>query len=358
MLNRNRALSLIVVACTMLAASPAARACSPAGHAFVAAAAVHRLAQSRDPAVQKLTKILYNYRWVVYCAAEGPDVVQNDREYHASHWFPLYRVNYEHPELFDLRVAQPYYNALLRHAYAVDYGVTDEDVKRHAIRLVRQPNRAWNEVALAYACGYTTHLIADYFCHAPAKVWWDHEPKLAQAVKAVCKEDSYGVIQEFYAVMLWERFAKQYGQPENPVADYRRHLAIHHVDNGILPYCAMAGSKTFYRDWPARVLPVVDPAKYDGCAKHILHRGGKSAGDCVVYESKRVHAMLDHMGLPFDRAIDDSNRLAGWQQTYARVITIIVDIWSDAAGQINLREPGAVNVVLAEAAAATGKARP
>lgn len=337
----------LITALAILLAPARAPGCSPAGHAFVAAAAVHRLAASRDPAVQKLARILHNYRWVVYCAAEGPDVVQNDRDYHAAHWFPLYRVNYEHPERFDLRVAQPYYNALLRHAYAADYGVTPEDISRSAIALARQPNRQWNEVGLAYACGYITHLISDYFCHAPAKLWWDHEPKLSEAVNAVCKEDSYGVIQEFYAVMLWERFAKQYGQPENPVADFRRHLAIHHVDNAILPYCALAGSKTYYRDWPPAVLAAVDPAKYDGCAVHMLHRGGKSSGDCVEFESRRVHRMLDRMGLPFDRAVEESNRLTGWQQTYARVITMIDEIWSSAAGQIGLREPGKTNVVLA-----------
>jgi hypothetical protein len=311
-------------------------------------AAIYRLQQSSDPGVRRLAKVLHKYRWVVYWAAEGPDIVQNERGYHSSHWFPLYSVNYEHPERFDLTVAQPYYDALLRHAYRSDYGAAPDDVARHGLALARQPRPEWREVALAFACGYTTHLISDYFCHAPAKVWWDHEPKLKKAVREICHEDEYGVIQEFYAVMLWERYAKTYGLPDDAVADFRRHLAVHHVDNGILPYCALAASKRYYADWPERVLKAVDPAKYDACAAHLLHRAGKGAGDCVGYESKRVHAMLDHIGMPFDRAVQTSNELTHWQDTYDRVVRMIVALWTHAAPQIGLAEPDDVNVVLVD----------
>lgn len=326
-----------------------ARACSPAGHAFVAIAAVQRLQQAHDPEVRKLAQILQKYRWVVYHAAEGPDVVQGDRGYHASHWFPLYTVNYEHPERFDLAAAQPYFSALFQHVYRLDYGVTPDDTKRFSITLARQPRPEWREVSLAYACGYTTHLLADYFCHAPAKVWWDHEPKLKVAVEKICHEDSYGVIQEFYAVMLWERFAKTYGLPADPVADYRRHLGIHHVDNGVLPYCALAGSKPYYGDWPARAREAADPSKYDGCATHMLHRAGPSAGDCVAHESRRVHAMLDQMRLPFEQAVETSQRLTHWQETYDRVINMIVTLWTRSAASLKLSPPDEQNVVLAEA---------
>jgi len=137
-----------------------ARGCSPAGHAVVANAAVHRMQQSNDPEVRKLARVLHKYRWVVYWAAEGPDIVQNDRGYEASHWFPLYPVDYERPERFDLAAAQPCFTALFRHAYRLDYGVTPEDVTRHTIAATRRPRPDWREVSLAFACGYTTHLLS------------------------------------------------------------------------------------------------------------------------------------------------------------------------------------------------------
>ncbi len=333
--------------CGWLAFGPAAQACSPAGHAFVAIASLGRLAQSKDPQARRLAKILRKYRWVVYWGAEGPDVVQSGRGYHSSHWFPLYAVDYHHPERFDLKAAQPYYTALLRHAYRADYGVTPDDAAKHGIVLARQPRRDWGEVGLAYACGYITHLISDYFCHDPAKVWWDKEPKLRKAVLDVAKSKSYGVIQEFYAVMLWERFLKDYGVSADGLADFRSGLARHHVDNGVLPYCALAGSKTFYADWPPRVLAALDPSKHDACAAHMLHRGGAGFGRCVDHESKRVHAMLEHMGLSLDDAIKQSNDLTNWRRTYARVIDMIVQIWGDAARQLELAAPDATNVVLA-----------
>ena len=264
-----------------------ARACSPAGHAFVAIASLHRLMRSKQPEAQKLAKVLHKYRWVVYWGAEGPDAVQGQRGYHFSHWFPLYAVDYHHPEKFDLKVAQPYYGSLLKHAYRCDYGITPDDAARFNVALARQANPKWREVGLAYACGYTTHLISDYFCHHPAKIWWDKEPKLPKAVLAVCDSKSYGVIQEFYAVMLWEHFLDEYGVPEGARADFRSKLGIHHVDNRVLPYCALACSKQFYADWPSKTLAAVDPAKYDGCAAAMLHRAGPKSGGWVEHESKR-----------------------------------------------------------------------
>ncbi|MBL7223750.1 MAG: zinc dependent phospholipase C family protein [Candidatus Brocadiae bacterium] len=333
--------------CLWLAWGPTAEACSPAGHAVVAIASLGKLARSKDPATRRLAKMLHKYRWVVYWGAEGPDVVQRARGYRFSHWFPLYTVQYEHPERFDLKAAQPFYTALLRHAYRADYGVTPDDAAKHGIVLARPPRRDWGEVGLAYACGYVTHLLADYFCHAPAKTWWDKEPKLRQAVLDVAKSKSYGVVQEFYAVMLWERFLKDYGVPADGLADFRRGLARHHVDNGVLPYCALAGSKAFYADWPPGVLPALDPSKYDACAAPMLRRGGAGFARCVDHESRRVHAMLEHMGLSLDDAIKQSNDLTGWRQTYARVIDMIIQVWGDAARQIDLAEPDDTNVVLA-----------
>jgi len=331
----------------LLAGSRELLACSPAGHTFVAIASLYRLAESQNPEARKLAKILRKYRWVVYWGAEGPDVVQRGRGYHNSHWFPLYKVDYHHPETFDLKVAQPYYNGLLRHAYRCEYGVAPADAAKHNILLARPPRKNWHEVGLAYACGYTTHLIADYFCHYPAKVWWDKEPKLQKAVWDVCSSKSYGVIQEFYAVMLWERFSAEYGVPEDARADMRSKLGVHHVDNGVLPYCALAGSKSFYRDWPGKALGAIDPSKYDVCAAPMLRRAGPGAGGWVEHESKRVHAMVRHMGLSLDEAIQQSNELTGWRATYARVIDMIVRIWTEAAPGIGLEEPDRVNVVLA-----------
>ena len=333
--------------CVWLVVGPAAEACSPAGHAFVAIAAVGRLTQSKNPHARRLARVLRKYRWVVYWGAEGPDVVQRGRGYRNSHWFPLYEVDYHHPERFDLVAAQPYYTALLRHAYRADYGVTPDDAAKHSIVLARPPRGDWGEVGLAYACGYTTHLISDYFCHHPAKVWWDREPKLQKAILEVVNSKSYGVIQEFYAVMLWERFVKDYGVGEDALADFGSGLASHHVDNGVLPYCALACSKASYAEWPAKVLAAVDPSKHDVCASPMLHRGGAGFARCVDHESKRVHAMVKHMGLTLDEAIAQSNELTGWRETYARAIDMIVQLWTEAAPHLELAEPDDVNVVLA-----------
>ena len=340
-------IALVAWLCVWLVGVRAAQACSPAGHAFVAAASLRKLAQSKDPKARRLAKILHKYRWVVYWGAEGPDVVQRGRGYHNSHWFPLYAVDYRHPGRFDLKVAQPCYTALLRHAYRADYGITPDDAAKHGIVLLRAPRRDWGEVGLAYACGYITHLISDYFCHHPAKVWWDKEPKLPKAVIEVVSSKSYGVVQEFYAVMLWERFQKDYGLGQDAPADFRSGLAAHHVDNGALPYCALACSKAFYADWPPRVLPAVDPSKYDLCAAHMLHRGGAGFARCIERESKRVHAMVNHMGLSLDQAVEQSDKLAAWRQTYAQVIDMNVRVWTAAAHQLDLAEPDEINVVLA-----------
>ena len=340
---------LVLASAVGLIGPGALRACSPAGHAFVAIAALNKLAQSEDPEVQKLARILRKYRWVVYWGAEGPDMVQTGRGYHNSHWFPLYAVDYHHPEKFDLKVAQPFYTALLKGAYAGDYGVTPEDVRRHGLKHARGPRPGWNEVGLAYACGYTTHLISDYFCHHPAKIWWDKEPKLQKAVREVCHSESYGVIQEFYAVMLWERYLKEYGVPADAQVDLRSQLAMHHVDNGVLPYCALACSTRFHADWPPKVLPILDPSKYDACAAPMLHRGGPNSGAWLEHESKRVHAMIEHMGLSLDEGIRQSDDLSGWRDTYARVIDMIVTLWTDAAPHLTLGEPDELNVVMAEA---------
>jgi len=331
----------------LLGGARAARACSPAGHAFVAIASLRKLEQSEDPEARKLAAILWKYRWVVYWGAEGPDVVQQGRGYHNSHWFPLYSVDYHHPEQFDLKAAEPYYTALLKHAYAADYGVTADDAGTHGLALVRLPQKDWNEVGVAYACGYITHLISDYFCHDPAKVWWDQEPKLREAVQEVCSSTSYGVIQEFYAVMLWERFLMDYGMAEDAQTDFRRRLPECHVDNGVLPYCALACSRRYYADWPANVLEAVDPSKYDVCAAPMLGKGGAGFGRCVEHESGRVHAMLDHMGISLDEAVRQSDDLTGWRDTYARVIGMIVQLWTAAAPRLDLVEPDHVDVIQA-----------
>lgn len=357
--SRRRAKAALALAlCTLMLARDGLLACSPAGHTFVAAAAIGKLAQSKDPHAQRLARILKKYRWVAYWGAEGPDIVQRGRGYHSSHWFPLYPVDYHHPERFDLNQAQPFFSALLEHAYAVNYGVTAEDMAKHSILIVRPPREDWNEVSLAFACGYVTHLLSDYFCHAPAKVWWDASPELRAAVAEVAKSKSYGVVQEVFAIMLWERFLAEYGLGANTADDFRGEFGNYHVDNGVLPYCALAGSKRFYADWPAKVLAHVDPSKYDLCAGPMIRTRVPHGGECVEHERKRVLAMVEHMGLPLDEAIAKSDALTGWKRTYGQVIDMLVQIFVEAAPQLGLQEPREVDVVKALVAGPSPEGKP
>ena len=114
-----------------------------------------------------------------------------------------------------------------------------------------------------------------------------------------------------------------------------------------MPYCALACSKQYYADWPAHVLQAVDPSKYDVCAAPMLGKGGAGFGRCVEHESGRVHAMLDHMGMSLDEAVRQSDELTGWRDTYARVIAMILQIWSAAAPRLDLVDPSHGDVVQA-----------
>jgi len=329
--------------------------CSPAGHTFVAAAAMGKLRQSPDPEVRKLAAVLDKYRGVVYWAAEGPDTIQKARSYQASHWFPLYTVNYEHPERFDLAAAQPFFTACMKGAYTASYGVSAEDIVKHGIQLAKPADDEWNEVSLAFACGYITHLLSDYFCHAPAKVWWDASPELQKAILATADSKSYGVVQEVFAVMLWERFRAQYGIPANAEADLKTALIGHHVDNGVLPYCGLACSKESYAGWPIKVLAHIDPSRYDACAAPMLHAGGAGLGRSVAHERARVLAMMRHLGISLEEATRTSAELTAWPDVYETVIDMIVRAWSSAAPKLALQEGKPGNVVK-EAAAATSPA--
>ena len=63
--SRRRAKAALALAlCTLMLARDGLLACSPAGHTFVAAAAIGKLAQSKDPHAQRLARILKKYRWV------------------------------------------------------------------------------------------------------------------------------------------------------------------------------------------------------------------------------------------------------------------------------------------------------
>jgi hypothetical protein len=328
---------------------PSAWACSPAGHSFVAIASLGKLRQAQDPEVRKLGEILYKYRSVMYWGAEGPDMIQRGRKYQFSHWFPLYTVNYEHPERFDLEAAQPYVTALLKGAYDVSYRLRDTDITEDSQLLFTEPRESWRDVSLAFACGYVTHLLSDYFCHAPAKVWWDRSPELQTAVLEVAKSKSYGIIQEFYAVMLWERYLTKYGVAEDAASTFPQDLALYHVDNGVLPYCGLASSKASYAHWPEKVLASVDPSKYDVSSAPMRRPGGAGLGGCVAHERKRVLAMVAHMGLSLDEAIELSQKLTDWQGTYGRVIDMIVNVWTRAAPNLKLQPPDDTDVVRTEA---------
>ncbi|NOY81412.1 MAG: zinc dependent phospholipase C family protein [Kiritimatiellaeota bacterium] len=325
----------LLTALLLLAVIPA-DACSPAGHLFVAAAALGELKGREDPAARNLARILTRYRWTYYWGSEGPDIVQKGRGYRASHWFPLYTVEYEHPEAFDLEKAQPYFTALLHGAWTVSWHVDAGDVQRHRLLLVRSPRKDWNEVSLAFACGYITHLLADYFCHAPAKRWWDASPELRDAVFAATGSRSYGVVQELFAVMLWERGRKEYGIPDNAEAELGK-LPLYHLDNGVLPYCGLACSKSAYTGWPKRVLDVVDPSYYDVCAAPMLHGGGPLAG-CVRHERRRVQAMMKHMDVSLDDAIRTSDAAFHWQATYRNVVAMIARVFAEAAAEVRIRD--------------------
>jgi hypothetical protein len=233
-----------------LTVSAPAFACSGGGHVFVALASIGKLRQESDADARRLAGILHKYRWVVCQGAEGPDVVQQIREYRFSHWFPLFEVDYEHPERFDLAAAQPYFTALLKHAYAVDYSVTAEDIAAHELQLYRPPDPELREVSLAFAAGYISHLLSDYFCHHPAKVWWDQRPEMADACEKGSNVRSYGQLQIVFADMLWQRYLDEYGVQEDAAQQFREAADEYHEDNGVLPYCALACSATAYADWP------------------------------------------------------------------------------------------------------------
>jgi len=320
----------------LLLAFRRSEACSPAGHLFVASAGLEKLKDEVDPRARDLARILTRYRWVYYWGSEGPDTIQKGRSYRASHWFPLYPVNYEHPEAFDLAKAQPHFTALLHGAWTVSWRVDPADVRRHGLLLVRPPRKDWSEVSLAFACGYVTHLLADYFCHAPAKQWWDASPELRNAVFAATRSRSYGVVQEVFAVMLWERGRSEYGIPDNTEVELAK-LPLYHVDNGVLPYCGLACSKSAYAGWPEHVLDVVDPSYYDVCATPMLH-GGAGLDGCVRHERGRVLAMMKHMGVALDDAIRTSNSAFRWKATYRQVIDMVTHVFATAAAKIQIRD--------------------
>ncbi len=326
----------VLLTAVLLAFPLPTHACSGGGHIFVALASIGKLRQESDPDAQRLAQVLHKYRWIVCQGAEGPDVVQAIREYRFSHWFPLFEVDYEHPERFDLAAAQPYFTALLRDAYAVDYSVAAEEVAAHDIQLYRPPDPELREVSVAFAAGYISHLLSDYFCHQPAKVWWDKRPGMADACEKGTGVRSYGQLQIVFADMLWQRYLDEYGVEEDAAQQFRRSADDYHEDNGVLPYCALACSADAYADWPAAVRDLVDPSKFDGCAAPFALGEGHLSG-IVEGDHRSSHAILEAARLELDEAIELSDELTGWREVYRRVVDMIVQAWGDAAPHLDLQ---------------------
>jgi len=293
-----------------------------------------------------LAHVLDKYRWVVCQGAEGPDIVQDARGYNNSHWFPLFAVDYEHPEHFDLQAAQPYFTALLKGAYRVDYGVTPDDIAAHHFQLWRPPDRQWREVSLAFAAGYTTHLLADYFCHRPAQVWWDKRPEMADACDKGTSVRSYGQLQIVFADMLWQRYLAEYGVEPDAAESFRAHVDDYHVDNGALPYCALVCSLASYEGWPERVRELVDVAQFDACAAPFVVGEG-SLGGVVQSDHEQSLAILREAGLGLDEAIALSDELTGWREVYRQVVDMIVRVWQAAAPEVGLQKVDDTDLVSA-----------
>jgi len=337
---------MFLLAVVIVAGSSRCRACSPSGHVFVSLAAIERLKKSDDPEVRKLAKILEKYRWVVCQGSEGPDFVQRARGYQNSHYKVLFNVSYESPQSFDLGAAQPVFTSLLRDSYAVNYGLDGPDVERLRSGLYLEPSPEKREVSLAFAAGYISHLLADYFCHRPALTWWEKDSAMQEATKRACPKQSYGPIQCVFACFEWRSHAGEYGITKELVERYEREVDDYKQDNGVLPYCALACSRRFYGGWGIDTGKFVDPAKYEPCLIPMLHRGHLSW--CIKGDDDVTMKIFAETGRSFEENLRIGTELTPWKKVYDDVIVMIAKAWADAAPSIGIGEVDDTDVIRRE----------
>ena len=309
-------------------------ACSPDGHVFVTLAAIEKLKQAGDPAAKRLAAILEKHRWVACHGSEAPDWVQNERKYDCSHYLVLFRVSYESPQAFDLSVAQPVFTALLRDCYRIRYGLTAQDRARLKPALYAEPIPELRETGLAFAAGYISHLLADYFCHRPALTWWEKDPVIQEATKRARPGQSYGPIQSVFAAFLWQAHAKDYG-----ITDETRERFVQEVDdalrdNGALPFCALACSREFYDTWGIDTVKFVAPEKYEACARPMTGQG--HLRNCINNYRKETREIFEATGRPFEENLRIGSELTAWRTVYDEVIALIAKAWEDAAPAIGM----------------------
>jgi len=309
-------------------------ACSPDGHVFVTLAAIEKLKQSDAPAVKRLAAVLEKHRWVVCHGSEAPDWVQKERDYQYSHYKVLFRVSYESPQSFDLKVAQPVFTALLRDCYRLNYGLTPEDRAKVKPALYTEPVPEKREVGLAFAAGYISHLLADYFCHRPALTWWEKDSIMQEATKRARPGESYGPIQSVFATFLWQSHAKDYD-----INDELRERLVREVDdakqdNGALPFCALACSRKFYAGWGIDAEKFVAPDKYTACARPMTGRG--HLRNCLDTYRKETRDIFDATGRSFEENLRIGTELTGWRKVYDDVIAMLAKTWADAAPAIGI----------------------
>ena len=328
-MNPAKRIVLLLTVAVGLAAD--GRACSPDGHVFVALAAIEKLKQSNEPAARRLAAVLEKHRWVVCHGSEAPDWVQNERKYEYSHYMVLFRVSYESPQAFDLKVAQPVFTALLRDCYRLNYGLMPEDRAKFKPALYTEPSPQKREIGLAFAAGYISHLLADYFCHRPALTWWEKDPIMQEATKRARPGQSYGPIQSVFAAFLWQSHAKAYGISDElrkgpaEVDDAKQ-------DNGALPFCALACSRKFYQGWGIDAEKFVAPDKYEACARPMTGRG--HLRNCINNYRKETRDIFDATGRSFEENLRIGTELTPWKKVYDDVIAMIAKTWANAAPAI------------------------
>ncbi|MCX6910020.1 MAG: zinc dependent phospholipase C family protein [Verrucomicrobia bacterium] len=323
---------IALLLCVTVSLAVDGRACAPNGHVFVALAAIEKLKQSDEPAARKLAAVLEKHRWVVCHASEAPDEVQNERKYENSHYLVLFRVSYESPQAFDLKVAQPVFTSLLRDCYRLNYGLTPEDRAKFKPALYTEPAPQKREIGLAFAAGYISHLLADYFCHRPALTWWEKDSIMQEATKRARPGESYGPIQSLFGAFLWQSHAKEYGVTDELRERFVREVDDAKQDNGALPFCALACSRKFYAGWGIDAGKFAAPDKYEACARPMT--GRDHLGGCIQHYRKETQEIFDATGRSFEENLRIGTELTGWRKVYDDVIAMIAKTWANAAPAI------------------------
>jgi len=338
---------IAVVFCVAFSWAGAVIACSGGGHIFVALATIERLKKSDNPEARKLARILEKYRWVMCHGAEGPDMVARSRGYQDTHYKSLFNVSYESPQAFDLSAAQLVFTALLKNSYRTNYGLTPDDLRNIRPNLYIAPDPKKREISLAFAAGYVSHLLSDYFCHRPALTWWEKDSIMQEAVKRACpKQKSYGMIQCVYSAFLWKSHMAEYGIAPEMLDAFEKQVDDFKRDNGVLPYCALSCSRIFYTDWRIDAAKFVKPQKYEICARPIIMPGHLSS--TVEYDHKITDAIFRETGRSYEENLRIGSELTDWREVYDDVIGMIAKALADAAPEIGIESVDDRNIIADE----------